>query len=174
MKKCFPLLGLLLIFFGSCNTKESKQDAIDYNDKIIGEQTKIITLTMEMVKAMDSDIEKCKELRAQIEKQCDESIKVIDAMEPFAGNTKLKSAGLDLFKFYKKTYSTDYKTMFEILDKGADITPEDVTEIQDMQTRVSTEEMKLDMAFKTAQQDFAKEHGFQIAPSELQKEIDNM
>lgn len=174
MKKCFPILGLLLILFGACNTQNSKEDAIKYNDKIINEQSKIIKLTLDMVAMMDKDLEKSKQLREDIVKQCVSSVKVIEDMEPFDGDGKLRAAGLDLFNFYKKVYSNEYKTMFDILDKGENITEEDITVIQDMQTSVTLEESKLDAAFKKAQQDFAKKYGFEIAPSELQDDIDNI
>lgn len=174
MKKCFPILGLLLILFGACNSGNSKEDAIKYNDKIINEQSKVIKLTLDMVAMMDKDLEKSKKLREDIVKQTEASIKVIEDMEPFDNNGKLRDAGLALFSFYKKVYSTEYKTMFEILDKGANITEEDIAVIQDMQTSVTMEESKVDAAFKEAQQEFAKKYGFEIAPSELQDDIDNI
>jgi hypothetical protein len=171
MKYLLPLFSLAFLLLQSCGGTSS-QTAIEYNDAIIKEQTKIINLTLDLIKYMETDIDKCKEVRVQIVDQCDASLKVIKDLKGFEGSEKLKNAAIDLFTFYKKIYSNEYKQLFDIIDKGAEITQDDLDFIDHMEQDVSAEESKYDKAFADAQNELAKKFNFQIEENENQKKID--
>lgn len=170
MKYILPLFAFAFMFLQSCGTDSQK--AIEYNDAIINEQTKIIDLTLELVEMMDTDIEKCKDIRLEIVQQCDKSLVAIKALEGFEGSEKLKNSAIDLFTFYKKIYSNEYKQLFEILDKGENITEEDLAYIENMEVDVTKQEEKYDKAFADAQQELATKFNFMIEENENQQKID--
>lgn len=171
MKLTLALFTLAFLLLQSCNLNKTTS-AVEYNDKIITEQTKVIQLTLDMINYIETDLAKCEELRLEIVKQCEKSIGIIEKMEPFDGDSQLKNAALDLFKFYKQTYSVEYKKLIEILNKGEEITQEDITEITDISTDIEKKEVDLEDKFEVAQNAFAKKYNIQIQENSLQKEID--
>lgn len=170
MKYILPLFAFSFLLLQSCATDSQK--AIEYNDAIIKEQSKIIELSLDLVESMDTDISKCKEIRLDIVKQCDESLAAIKKLKGFEGSERMKNAAIELFSFYKKIYSNEYKQMFDILDKGVDITEEDLAFIQKMEVDVTKQEEKLDKEFADAQQELATKFNFQMEENENQQKID--
>jgi hypothetical protein len=59
--------------------------------------------------------------------------------------------------------------MFEILDKGENITEEDLAYIQQMEVDVTEKEEKLDKEFADAQQELATKFNFQMEENENQE-----
>ena len=170
MKYILPLFAFSFLLLQSCATDSQK--ALAYNDAIINEQSKIITLSLDLVETMDTDISKCKDIRLAIIKQCDKSLAAINKLEGFEGSDRLKNAAIKLFSFYKEIYSDEYKKMFEILDKGENITEEDLAYIQQMEVDVTEKEEKLDKEFADAQQELATKFNFQMEENENQEKID--
>lgn len=170
MKYILPLFAFSFLLLQSCATDSQK--AIAYNDAIIKEQAKIIELSLDLVETMDTDLAKCKDIRLDIVKQCDESLAVIKKLEGFEGSERMKNAAIELFSFYKNIYSNEYKQMFDILDKGENITEEDLAFIQQMEVDVTKEEEKLDKEFADAQQELATKFNFQMEENENQEKID--
>jgi len=171
MRIFLPLIAFSFLLLTSCNQMKTTS-AIEYNDQIINEQSKVIKLTLEFVKMIDTDLDGCEAKRQEIVKQVETSIGVIEKMEPFEGNSELKNAALDLFRFYKKVYSEEYKMLLEMLTKGDEITQEDIDKITEISGQVQAEETKLDAAFSDAQSAFAKKYNVQIEENALQKDID--
>ena len=171
MKLITSLLFIGIILFPSCNGSK-KMTAVEYNDSIIEEQSKVIKLTIELVKNMDIDLVACEKNRVDIVKQCDSSLVILKQLEPFNGNLQFKSSAVKLFEYYKKVYSTDYKTLLEILNKGEDLTEEDVDQISLIADKVEKEEGRIEDIFIEAQKEFAKQNNIRIEENELQKEID--
>jgi len=167
------LLSLCFLIFSSIAISQNSK-AIEYNDKIIDEQAKIIELTLEVVELIETDLDLCEKKRLETVKQIDNSILVVEKMGAFEGNTELRSAAIDLFKFYKKVFGDDYKVMLDILKKGENITEEDVTTITEIFSSISEEEIILDENLSRTQNLFAEKYGFQIEENELQDEIDDL
>jgi len=173
MKLKFPLLTAVLLLLSSFVQAQNTK-AIDYNDKIVDEQSKIIVLTLEFVDLIDIDLNACETKRVEMVKQIETSILVVEKMGSFEGNSELRTAALNLFRFYKKVYSVEYKMFLDYLLKGEDITEEEVTELTEISTRIGEEEVVLDEAFAIAQENFAVKYGFVIEENELQDEIDDL
>lgn len=170
MKYSLSFIALPFLLFLSCATNSQK--AVEFNNLVINEQQRISELAIKLVDTMRSDISKCKEIRLDIVKQCDESLAAIKKLKGFEGSERMKNAAIELFSFYKKIYSNEYKQMFDILDKGVDITEEDLAFIQKMEVDVTKQEEKLDKEFADAQQELATKFNFQMEENENQQKID--
>lgn len=170
MKYSLSFIALPFLLFLSCATNSQK--AVEFNNLVINEQQRISELAIKLVDTMRSDISKCKEFRLDIVKQCDESLAAIKKLKGFEGSERMKNAAIELFSFYKKIYSNEYKQMFDILDKGENITEEDLAFIQQMEVEVAKQEEKLDKEFADAQQELATKFNFQMEENENQQKID--
>lgn len=62
--------------------------------------------------------------------------------------------------------------MFDILDKGENITEEDLAFIQQMEVDVTKQEEKLDKEFADAQEELATKFNFQMEENANQEKID--
>jgi len=173
MKTLFTLLTLSFVLLQSCKP-EKTMTAIEFNDAIIAEQSKIIQLTLDFAKTMETDLDKCEEIRLQTIVQCDSSIAAIGRIESFEGGEALKSSALDMIQFYKDIYSNEFKTMIEILKKGENITPEDIESLTKINEEITKREQVLDATFNNAQTEFAKKNNLNIGENALQKDIDEM
>lgn len=79
----------------------------------------------------------------------DESIKYLQEMPDWKGNTAFRDRALDLFALYKEFLSKDYRDMLEA-KKDGQITPEEQTKIAKIQSSIAENEAKLDAALKKA------------------------
>ena len=170
----FPLIILSVLFLLAGCTNGTQMTAIEYNDAIVGEQTKITKLILDLVNHIETDLDKCEELRKQTIEQCDASIKTVEGMSDFEGNVRLKNTALDLFRFYKDISSNEYKEMLDILRKEDGITVEDVDRLGALEQQVGQREVGLDQNFHNAQQEFANKYKLMIQENALQKEVDQM
>lgn len=171
MKKVIFTLFVLSALAIGCGNKIS---ATDYNNKIVGEQGKIVNTMLDMTDKINKS--QFKEALAGLDgsiAQCDSSIKIVSDLGPYEDDAKFKDAALDLFKFYKKIMSNEYRKMLETLNK-AEITMDDVAVIDDLTKNIEGEEAKYDKAMQDAQQEFAKKYGVTITDNSLQNKIDKM
>ena len=110
MKTIYTFLALLFIATVSCNSTP-KMTALEYNDAIINEQTKIVEVILKFNSNDGTDMEAFDEVRKEIIVQCDSSIAKVKALSDFDGNTEFRDAGIELFGFYKKISSKEYREM---------------------------------------------------------------
>jgi hypothetical protein len=165
--------GLLLIFIlTGCDS--NKMTAVEYNNVIIDEHTKISKNIIEMAAYFETDISKSESIRAQMVSQCDSSLKKLEALPDYKGNTEFRDAGVSIFKFYLEISKNEYKEMLQILAKDDDIEMEDILRLTKIENDLATKEQALDTRFKKAQESFAKEHNFSLIENEIQGEIDQL
>ncbi len=164
MKKLF----LLLLVFPFAAT--AQKTAVEYNDLIVDEQNKIGQRIIDFNYAVESGEEIDLPLKLILE-QIDVSIDVIEKVKPWEDGAALKGSALSLFKFYKSIVSKEYTEMVSILKKE-NIDETDVKRIDVLLASVSEREEKLDADFSYHQEAFAKRWNIELAPSELQDEID--
>lgn len=167
MRKFIFLLASASLLF-ACN---SGMSPVEYNDVIVGEQSKITQLFIESSTYVATDLDKANAIREKTIIQCDSSIARVSKLGDFKGDTKFRDAGLALFKFYKNINTNEYKEMIEILQKD-DIGVEDIEKMTALQTGIGEQEAVLDENLRVVQNDFAKKNNIQIAPNALQKKID--
>lgn len=173
MKNIFLSIGTVALFvLAGCNTGP-KMSPIEYNDAIIGEQTKISRVMIDMANSFYSDLNKSETLRQDLVKQCDASIKAVAELPDYKGNKKFRDAGVALFTFYKQISDKEYKEMIDILKKES-IEASDLERLTALEKDISAREEALDKDFQDAQQAFAQEHKLTLRENEIQGEIDNM
>eukprot|EP01032_Pedospumella_encystans_P003319 gene3319-3920_t len=69
-----------------------KMTPIEYNDAIIGEQTKISRVMIDMANSFSTDLNKSETFRQDLIKQCEASIKAVKDLPEYKGNTKFRDA----------------------------------------------------------------------------------
>ena len=119
------------------------------------------------------DIAESDQHRLKIIEQCDSSIAIVGAMEPFDGNSDLRDAAVNLFRFYKYIASTDFKRILEILDMD-EPTDADYEELDQIDAKIAERELPLDAAFQNAQKAFSDKNNLQLLKNEYQDAIDGM
>ncbi len=172
MKTIYTFIALLLITTVSCNSTP-KMTALEYNDAIINEQSKIVEVILKFNSNDGTDMQAFEDVRKEIVTQCDSSIMKITALSDFDGSTEFRDAGIELFRFYKDISSNEYRQMLEILEKG-DFTEEDLEDLTTIQKAIETKEAPKDARFQSAQQAFAKDNNITIGNNALQDQIDAM
>jgi hypothetical protein len=171
MKKTLYLMAFLALM--ACGQKKPAMTPIEYNDAIIGEQTNISRLMIEMANSFSSDLSASETYRIKLANQCKESVDKIKKLPDYKGNTRFREAGVALFSFYKDISENEYKEMIAILRKEQ-IDQSDIDRLTQIEQQIGLREEPLDGEFQGAQQAFAKEHNLSLYENEIQKEIDDL
>lgn len=164
----FALLAVILL--SQCGP--TMQDAIDYNDELIAEETDVIDKINDLDVAMnDWDNPAGVKLALDAAKtQLDKSMKAVETMGDFDGNSEFINSCLDLFKVFKSQLNDEYQRKYEII-KIYNETPEKYTTVEEneynnLNTQLDDEYYPAFDRFSKAQEDFAAEWGFTLDYSE--------
>ena len=174
----FFVLGIIITFaLQNCGENaKPEMTPIQYNDYIIGNQSKIIKKFITLSKTFNNHVPKemDDELNS-LQIQVDSAVTNISNLDGFKGNTEFKNAALMLFKFYQDAVKKEFKEMIDILKKNPDaMTSQDMQKMTDLNQSISSREKILDEAFGKAQNNFATQFKIDIKPNQLQNEIDKM
>lgn len=166
MKVLFSTIIVLLL--SACAFAE-QENAIEYNDKIISEQTKIGAAIMAF-SASPNDFS-----LSSVRTQVDKSLEVLKGMKPYEGNKTFLSSAKSLFKFYAGVSNKEYRKILILLDNRGKFTPEKLTEsINQLIETIAKKEEPLDKAFQVQQVAFAAKYGFQLQKTKsVQQPQDN-
>lgn len=146
-----------------------KDDAIDYNNAIIDQQTKIIKGIINLGNSFESkDGELMEDRYNDVLSLIQTGISEVSKLGPFDGSTKFKEAALIQFSFYQSALKNEFREIINILKKE-DISDNDVKRIQELATKVTEDEKQHDKAFKKAQLKFTKKYNIQLQENELNK-----
>lgn len=151
-----------------------KLTATEYNNKIINEQSKVLDLVLDFNAKIDQD--SFAQARILLDKtgvQCDSSIKTIEALGDFDGDSAFKNAAIDLFKFYKRVFAQDYKELLDIVEMS-EPTEEDYLHAEEIVKKIEDEEKVVDDKIQLTQKAFADKHNVKITDNSLQEKIDNI
>jgi hypothetical protein len=155
-------------------------NALDYNDAIVGLQTKVMVEILEI-----SEKTEVHEMRAQlaiIQEEINSSALVLNKIY-FDGdnNSKFKRTAQKLFDFYERIFNNDYEKLLDLLDvvnneDDYDIANNAFLEVNTIVSSFSSEEEVLDEEFSQAQKSFARDNRIFIDPAAhpLQEQIDNL
>lgn len=201
MKKIFSFYAIAtVILFAACKDKDAKEQesttssttkqetnttsnndnkkstpsfssAVEYNDYIVKMQQEIIADVLKF--SSEQNINKVEQIVQDAVPKIENDITAIANMPDWKGNTELRDKSLELFKFYKETFSKDYMDIINV-SKDGKVTEAEKNKILQIQTSITAKEAKLDEAFKKAQQDFARSNNMIIADNPMQKDIDNL
>jgi hypothetical protein len=161
-KTLFASINFILfaLIFTSC--APTIEEAMNYNDKIIHEQKKIIGAENDLIRSIKATTLNTTLLDEQysiLSKQIDESTAIVEKIDDFDGKTDFKDATLKLFKIYREVADTDYKAWIKNLKIPSDmLTKEDYAEESVIVARINS---KLDNAngdFIYAQKEFASKY----------------
>ena len=172
MKKLFYLFVISAVATTAACKK--KITATEYNNKIINEQSKVLDLVLEFNAKIDQDsFAQARSLLDKTVVQCDSSINTIDALGEFDGDAAFKNAAIDLFKFYKRIFSQDYKELLDIIEMS-EPTDGDYLRAADIAKKIENEEKVVDDKIQSTQKAFADKHNVIITDNDLQEKIDNI
>ncbi|HBS86501.1 MAG: hypothetical protein A2W91_19990 [Bacteroidetes bacterium GWF2_38_335] len=177
----FALALVSLVSFYSCDdkgdTKETEESQfaspIEYNDFIVGEQEKLMSIIIELNAAFNTgDEATLRDLLSQLQKQSDESLKAIQGVKDYDGDTKLRDAAEDLFKFYKDLFNKEYPMMIDLYLDTTNY-EENESKLLEIRDGIVERESKLDEAFYNAQQEFATKHQMTLTENPKAKEFED-
>jgi hypothetical protein len=174
MKQVATLLVFLCLVLGVQAQAPTFKSGVDYNDYIVGLQTKIGLAIVEFNGVMGGEdvtresIEPYYQAMLTAAKEAQSKTKALGA---YKGNTELRDSAVDLFTFYVNCFTEEYKEMIDLVI-GAEITEATLERVNEILVSVTAEEGGLDQAFQTAQSNFAKQFGFSLEENELQDAID--
>jgi len=160
------LLLLVIPFFAS-----AQKDALEFNDIIVGEQTKIGQKLIDFNYAVEAGTDTDLPLKLTLE-QIKVSLAEVEKVS-WQDGAALKKSAIELFKFYQSIVSNEYVEMVNIIEKP-DLTEADITRVDALMASITEREGKLDAEFAAQQEAFAKLNNFTLTENELQDELDGL
>jgi hypothetical protein len=149
------------------------KNAVQYNDYIVGRQTKLMKNVLAFGKVADYNLDSAEVMLTDFVDETDKMITDIKGMPPYKGDSTLRDAAINSFTFYKRVFGKDYVDLLHIRKRG-ELGESDVTEMQGIVDKISKEEEGYDDAFHRAQRDFAKKHNMKLRENEMQQEFDKI
>jgi hypothetical protein len=163
----FNSLSILFLITCLSSCAPTKEEAMNYNDKIIKEQKKVIKAENEVISAIkdkNMDILVVQGLNEGLSRQVDESIAAIEKLEKFDGNTDFKDAALKFMKIYREVVSKDYKAWIDNLKIPIDkLTNEDLSQEKIIVADLNRKLNNANADFVNAQKDFALKYKFTLS-----------
>jgi hypothetical protein len=154
--------------------RNTKQQAIDYNNRIVDLQSKIVKGMLDFSSTFDSkDTALMEKKYGELQASIDAALKETRTLEPFDGSSEFRDTAIQLFEFYRDITKKEYREIVDIFKKSQ-IQQTDVDRIGKLNEDISKREKVLDDRFMAVQTSFAKKYGIPLVESELQKKIDNM
>lgn len=164
----------LLLIIPNALWSQTTDEAVAYNDKLIAEQDKIGYVMLDLMNSLGqetSTYENSENLRLELIKTINQSLKAVNKMGSFGGSSELKNATVSLFEYYKRVVENEYKEMLTILYKD-ELTEDDNARLEELLEQVTAEEAKYDDAFQAAQQKFALKYNIELQENEMQELLD--
>jgi hypothetical protein len=172
MKKIFAtIIGFLFVSTLLVSCGPSADDAIKYNEELVNQQTKIFDKESALIEVISKNMpEKLDGLCAELSKQIDESISIVEKMDAFDGKTELKDAALKVFKTYKDVVSNEYKSMIAYSKTPDSLyTQEDDDKVMELSNKIDEKLNKAIDEFVELQKQFASKYKFEL--TDTQKEM---
>ena len=167
-KKIVYLFALLMVLILS-QCGPTTQDALDYNDELIAEELLVIDKLDGLTNALSTyEPENIGPAINAAKDQVDNSIKVLEVLGGFDGNTEFVDACMELFKVFKSQLNDEYAEQFEIyklpLDQYGKVEEDRYNELN---TIIDAEYYPAFEKFSKAQEDFAEKWDFDLAAKEF-------
>ena len=163
MKKSVYLIPVLFaILLTSCGP--TTEQARQYNDKLIAQEVKVIKALDAVDNAfstykpeiIEPAIEKAK-------KQIDKSVKIINEIGDFDGDSEFKNETLNLFNLFKKHLNNEYAEQLELYKlSDEEYTEKEEARWNELSEKMNDEYTKVFNKFSEAQESFAEKWGFPL------------
>lgn len=159
MKKLtFVPMFLAVFAFVLASCGPTKNDAIDYNDKIIREQKKIIQVEKELIDAIKKNLIKgntLDDIMAEFTAQIEDSRKVIEELGNLGSKSEFKDAALAFLDAYKDVVDNEYKKwLVNIRIPDEEVTADVLYEEDELIASINRKLDKANSDFIGAQKDF--------------------
>jgi len=163
----FPMLVL-----GGC--KDTRQQATDYNNRIVGLQERVVRQMMEFSESFESnDPELMEKKRLELLDAVTSALQDLDGLEPFEKSDGFREAARSLLGFYRDTCDAEYKEIIDVYRKN-EITQEDVDRVSAINKKIVEKERVLSGAFLAAQQSFASGYEMTLVENEPGRQPDGL
>jgi len=152
-------------------TVAAQDQAIAYNDRLIGLQDRVGTSLLALFTAFDGGSANARPALAVLQSETASVLAEAKTIPPFNGDASLRDAFIPLLQFYSDAANTEFPLLISLVERaerGEDVTVEATA----AQTRISEREAAADAAFGKAQNDFATKWNFSLTPNELQEKFD--
>jgi hypothetical protein len=146
--------------------------AQEYNDFIFNRQTELARDMLAIGQVMEANPDSAMAMAERLIVKADKSIADIAGMPDYKGDTILRNASVNSFRFYRGLCENEYKEVINIRKKGDKITEADINRIDEIVENITKREEPLDKVLQKAQKDFAKANNMGIKPNPVQKELD--
>ena len=148
------------------------KSAVQYNDYIVGRQTKLMQHVLDFAKAAAIDLDSAETMLAEYTSETAVTIEDIKGMPAYKGDTSLRDAAVRSFSFYKNVFQNDYTRILQIRKKGDEMTNEEMEEMKSIVDKITREEEGFDKSFHNAQKNFADKNNMKLAENEMQKKFE--
>lgn len=148
------------------------KSAVQYNDYIVNRQAKLIQQVLDFAKTADTNLALAEKMLENYVSETALTIREIEGMPAFKGDSSLREAAVRSFVFYKNVFQNDYSRIIKIRKKGAEMTEEDIEEMKSIVDKITRDEEGFDKSFHNAQNDFADKNHVKLKENEMQKKID--
>ncbi len=153
---------------------EVYKSAVQYNDYIVDRQTIVVKDIMEFSRVSAIDLDSAYLLLEKYEEKTDHTIRELEGMPAYKGDSSFRDAGVKLFNFYKKIFGGPYKELVNIRRSPDGVTEEGEARLQQIIDDLTKEEEKYDKIFYNAQQQFSKNNNMKMKKNEMQEKIDDI
>ncbi len=168
MKKFMWTLGVFVLFiaFNSCGP--TPNDAVEYNDKIIAQQNRIVKKEDAFLTALEGSAADMKAAYDSLIGQVAASISATAALGEFDGKKDFMDASIKMLNLYKGVVETDYKVLVDILSKSQDEITDADQETYNAAIQSADEKLKkANQDLEDAQNAFSKAYKFDIDPTKV-------
>jgi hypothetical protein len=174
----FPIVVVILLFSITACNKPVKgrngvtyKSAVQYNDYIVGRQTKLMQQILDFSKAADKNIDSAEKMLNKSVDATAVMAEEIKSMPAYKGDSSMRDAAAKSFGFYKNVFQNDYSRIIQIRKKGVNMTSEDITEMRDIVDKITREEEGFDKSFHNAQKSFADKNNMKLMENDMQKKF---
>lgn len=165
MKKTFVFLFIVLSFI-ACKQAKGPNGVVyatvsQYNDYIISRQAYILKSFKNMADMISSDKNLALNMLSIASQKSLETAKEVEGMPAWKGNTNFRDKAVDMFNYYGKTYSTDFKELIQ-LASNPEITETQRAALKEKGDAIDQEEEKMNKAFLDAQKEFSAANNLRL------------
>lgn len=168
-------LLLLFTFVLLSNSKaQNFSTPVEYNDYIVNSQNELVNLLLvfnDEVSADGATEDSLLALADQMTLKAESLVSRVQAMSDYEGNWDLRNSAIELFQFYVRTFSNEYREMIKLIFVE-ELDEATLTKLNEILETVTNSEAYYDNKFAEAQQAFAKKHNIELIENELQEEVD--
>jgi len=145
------------------------ENAVDYNDFIVNEQTRIGMAIKGFNTSFEgsNDTVEIHAARQAIVRQADSAVDRMKKLAPYKGDTSLKKNAMSLFAFYSKIADKEYKQFVWVYFSKEKTAEQKSKELQDIVNDITEREKIYDSNFLEAQKAFAAKYNIKLTENEF-------